>query len=608
MFFQKMGMWVRFVLVLGTAAIASVAAGQDVIERRGSGSSRFLKAAERAAERAGVVDFPKLTEGQPGTIVSLYFDFNDYDIVFTTANTVSKVAAVADAKRFAADLGRPLADFYVGLGTMYLSVDIELNEYLPTGKGPRSVEFDLAQLSRQIDLLKSFPRPVWFVVEPKRADTTIVRERFDIREIHEMALFKLGGPESNATVTQTAEVPWYSIPLLVGLGAVLLLVPISIARRMLGRPTAVVVPEEELLSPEEVQHEYEKNRKTVWLGLLPLLFILPLMAFVMSWFDSMFDKAFRGLPETADPFLALFPFAMFVIIGGAYVLRKVRDKKDPPSAVPIDGETRQLKFIGKLMLIPMFVFLLVFTLRTIFPSWISSLPEPVARALPIVVPLALLLPLIIGSYRLRKQINKSLPTDSVYRQFAIDVASRIGVNVRDVFEIDAPYVSAMATLNGKVGLTKGLLSKMEPQEIRTVIAHEIGHQRAKHVRTFFLRSMLILIVLFALNSFLFSRFPNVHPMLRGPLLILPLAVILPHLLLGKRRRLAEHEADLFAVEVMGDPEIVISTLKKMAHLNQTPMQFVGIDEKLSSHPSVANREKAIREHHRDCAVDSRSGD
>ena len=72
------------------------------------------------------------------------------------------------------------------------------------------------------------------------------------------------------------------------------------------------------------------------------------------------------------------------------------------------------------------------------------------------------------------------------------------------------------------------------------------------------------------------------------------ALICP-LILGKSQRRREVEADRFAVEQTGDPELVIRALRKLHTLSATPHMLKPSDENLMMHPSLAHRIEAIRE-------------
>jgi Zn-dependent protease with chaperone function len=589
--------WVDSLAITVIALATCAAQAQDVTDPDRGGPSRFLRGVESAASEAGVTDFPQLTDDQSGTVVRLYFSYNNWDIVFVTANSVSKEAMLEDTKHFAAGLDRPLADYYVFKGTKYLRIDVELNDYLPKDKGKRKVEFDLAAIAEQVSAMKSLPQPVWLVVEAEHADTTVLQMPGSLdKVIDDVGFFRVGAPETAGVLVQSAEVPWYAIPFLLALGTVFVFVPLFIGRNFLRRKAAEAGARgENLKSPDEIQSEYEKNRKSSWLVMLPILLAFPLVFPMLSGLDGLFQKSFRAVPTGFGPALSIIAFAPLGIPGIALLIRFIRDKRNPPPAVELTPELRQMKILAKLLLIPMFGVLLLVFLRLAVPNWATSMPPWLGRSLAFVVPVGVMAAMVFGFYRLRTQTHSRLPDDSPYREFAINAGVRIGAKIRDVFQIEADHVNAMATLNGKIGLTTGLLSKMEPEEIRAVIAHEIGHQRAKHVRTFFILSLCILIPLVGIHFYLVGRFPKMHPMLRGPIFIYPLAMLLPHLLLGSKRRKAEYEADLFAVEMMGDAELVIRTLHKLAYLNQTPTKLIGVDEKLSAHPSIANRETAIRE-------------
>jgi len=85
-----------------------------------------------------------------------------------------------------------------------------------------------------------------------------------------------------------------------------------------------------------------------------------------------------------------------------------------------------------------------------------------------------------------------------------------------------------------------------------------------------------------------------YALLNGPLIGFFLVPFLMNLLLGRGRRQREAAADRFAVEVIGDQELVIATLTKLHTLNASPHQLRPSDEILSSHPSLVHRIEAIR--------------
>jgi len=589
----RMRVWQNLVLLAAVVSLTSAGNGQDVRER-GSGIGSSLRRYERTASEKGHSSFPKFRDGDPGTIVDLHFDFNDLDITFVRTKKIPIEELLDDARRFAKARNQPEADFITFKGNKTMLVDVEFNDYLPEGR-KRTVEFDIDALMEQVSVMKSLEKPIWIVVDPSEVDTTIIRKRGEPdRTIDEVEFFIVDGNRTGAVIIQSAAVHWYAYPLLFFLLILFVAIPVSLFVTLMRMPIpAVAEGEVELKTPDEVQQEYEQGRKKVWLPFLPLLVIFPL--FVVGSELDFLKQPLRVLPSGWSQYAMVIPLLMIVPTIAVVIVRRRRMAQAGVPAPKEDADTRSLKLMTNVMIWPFALGMLLLIVPRLVPGVREYIPVWFIRSLPIILPAMLILPLVIGGLLMKRRNNASLPADHPYRLFAVETAARVGAKVRDLRVYDVDYVNAMVTLGGNVVLTKGLMEKMEPEEIKAIIAHEIGHQRSKHVRKFFLLSLCILIPLMGIQIWLFETFPNIHPLLRSPIVTFPLAFFAVHGLLGRRRRDAEHEADLFAVEIVDDPELVIRSLNKMAHINQTPTNLIGIDEKLSTHPSISKREKVIRE-------------
>lgn len=195
--------------------------------------------------------------------------------------------------------------------------------------------------------------------------------------------------------------------------------------------------------------------------------------------------------------------------------------------------------------------------------------------------------------------HQELGPEDPWRQMVEEVAEQAGVRVRHVVRVRSASVNAYASLLGTVGLTSALLRKMEPNEVRAVIAHEIGHHKHGHVRRGFTLSLLLLAVFlpawwFGTNALKPHVSEVAYTPLRGPLIGTFLSPIPFSLVLGRGQRKREEEADRFAAQTTGDPELVIRTLVKLHTLNASPHQLKRADEVISSHPSLARRIAALR--------------
>ncbi len=160
--------------------------------------------------------------------------------------------------------------------------------------------------------------------------------------------------------------------------------------------------------------------------------------------------------------------------------------------------------------------------------------------------------------------------------------------------------------NKRIALFDTLVERHSIGELVTVLAHEIGHYKKKHV----LKGMIISIVhsgimffllsLFISNKGLFEAFYVKEVSVYAGLLFFgmlysPIEMILSIFMQIFSRR-HEYEADRFAVETTKQPETFIDALKKLVVHNLgnlTPHPFYVFLN--YSHPPVLERIRAIRE-------------
>ncbi len=172
--------------------------------------------------------------------------------------------------------------------------------------------------------------------------------------------------------------------------------------------------------------------------------------------------------------------------------------------------------------------------------------------------------------------------------------------------------------NALVGVTSGLLSGLNRNEIQAVIAHEIGHIIHGDSKLTMYVGILANVILtftniFAQLSFFFSSRGNdaankARIILFVLNLVLPLITQVLYFYLSRKR---EYMADAAAVKLTGDNQSMISALNKISgnHTNQVEddgVQKTGeyfrhaayIFEKgdsiFSTHPSIDNRIKKLR--------------
>lgn len=195
--------------------------------------------------------------------------------------------------------------------------------------------------------------------------------------------------------------------------------------------------------------------------------------------------------------------------------------------------------------------------------------------------------------------------DAALRQRLESFLARCGVRVDGLFELNLSRTTtkANACLTGlgksrRVLLADTLASRYPPEEVETVLAHEIGHHRLHHIG--------ILIGTSAVATFL-SCF-GVDRLARGALAglgltalsdlaalpLIGLSLFAANLILmpavnGISRRL-EAQADRFALDETGNPAAFIAAMRRLAGQNLAelaPPRWV--EWLLHDHPSLARR-------------------
>jgi STE24 endopeptidase len=229
-----------------------------------------------------------------------------------------------------------------------------------------------------------------------------------------------------------------------------------------------------------------------------------------------------------------------------------------------------------------------------------------ARALPgsWVVPaaaafaLAVLLLSFVAPVMLEPFFNRYVPLDDEALAGELRaLAERAGVPVRDVLVQDASrrtrkanaYVSGLGRTR-RVVVADTLLEQATVPEVRVVVAHELGHRRARHVLLGTLLAMagagIATVVVWALLG---TTVADPHRLPLVFLIGLVVALVsLPALSAISRRW--ERSADRFALELTGDRCAYLETFRRLARVNLSdldppPLAYL----LLFSHPTPSER-------------------
>ncbi len=200
--------------------------------------------------------------------------------------------------------------------------------------------------------------------------------------------------------------------------------------------------------------------------------------------------------------------------------------------------------------------------------------------------------------------QRPLP-DQALRAQIIALGERVGVPIDEVYVIDASRQGneGNAYFTGIGGATRvvvydTLLREYPPQELATILAHELGHWRGHHVwKGLLLTAITAPVGLWALHTTLGWLLPAWGIRDRADVAGLPLMMLLATLgglaLLPAQNWISrqwEREADRFAIMATGDPDAFRTTFVRLARQNLAdptpPRLYEGI---FATHPAISRR-------------------
>lgn len=209
--------------------------------------------------------------------------------------------------------------------------------------------------------------------------------------------------------------------------------------------------------------------------------------------------------------------------------------------------------------------------------------------------------------------NKFAPLEEGELRTAIETyAKSVDFPLQDVFVMDGSKRSSKSNAfftgfgkNKRIALFDTLIKNHTTDELVSVLAHEIGHYKKKHITKNMVISILSTGVMFALLS-LFLQVPALYDafymdqmsvyagLLFFGLLYSPIETGLG-IVMQVLSRKHEYEADAFAAKTIEQPEEMVNVLKKLSKdnlSNLTPHPFYVFLN--YSHPPVLQRIRAIR--------------
>ncbi|MFZ2523193.1 MAG: M48 family metalloprotease [Minisyncoccia bacterium] len=152
-------------------------------------------------------------------------------------------------------------------------------------------------------------------------------------------------------------------------------------------------------------------------------------------------------------------------------------------------------------------------------------------------------------------------------QMVEDLAIKVGIPMPKVFIIDLPVPNAFATGRNKnhasMALSKSIITLLTDDELKAVIAHELGHIKHNDILTSSIAAMLAGVISYLSRIAYFTGSRNDENRGGGIifLVITPIIATLLHLAVSRSREFA---ADILSAETTNEPETLISALQKIS--------------------------------------------
>ena len=313
-----------------------------------------------------------------------------------------------------------------------------------------------------------------------------------------------------------------------------------------------------------------------------------------------------NLPALVDRYLAFLPmknlrqiFALLPLLIGLICIRLVFYQVNRLQQSHYrEVATLQFKFLI-FPLLPMLVYLLI--IDTVY--WLPYSVQLFVVEHPYVL-IGLILPVIASAFILAPLLmrflwkTEPLVAGSALKEKLDVLTKQSGIKYRDIVVwqtgsllIANAAVAGAFPWNRRIFLTDALLEYFTDEEIETIVAHELGHIRYRHIPTYMLFSI------FYLLNYLFFFVLVEEPLVAyfGESQILPTLCSLTFLILyfvfifRYLSRRCEHQADLYATALTEKPEEFKNALLKLAVLNSVPKSIRRVFEMFNTHPSIHRR-------------------
>lgn len=243
------------------------------------------------------------------------------------------------------------------------------------------------------------------------------------------------------------------------------------------------------------------------------------------------------------------------------------------------GRLKRIKCLLKELILSIMPIIIIFAAAAIKPF--NFLGNIIFAALLIII-FFLLMSLIF-----KKSSKISDAEDEDLLSFIMESEAK-GVKLKVMKAADNKIANAFAKglFKKEIIVTDYLLQNLAIDEVKSILAHEIGHIIMKHPLKRFI--MIILFSVFYILSIYFQEYIGLYIILIWIFMFIFTAFLSQYI-----NRSQERKADEYVSSLGIDKFVYANALIKLHHLNNTVIKFNKFDEKLQTHPSAIGRIKYI---------------
>ena len=245
-----------------------------------------------------------------------------------------------------------------------------------------------------------------------------------------------------------------------------------------------------------------------------------------------------------------------------------------------------------LPIIPLVVWNAVIDFSHFFPDEVAAL-----FVIVMIVPL-LAFPYILAPYMMQFLWKTKPLTDTILIRKLMELTKRSKMKFRDIavwqtgdFEITNAAVAGILPRNRRIFITDALLRNFTDEQIETIVAHEIGHIRHRHL---LISCFIVFGYLLSYTIFYQLVGKPVMSLLTGYPILSSIVTLLFFICYFKvffnfLSRRFEYQADLYAADLTENPEGYKTALKNLRSFSSFSKPIRLIIEMLNTHPAIEKR-------------------